>query len=359
MVKLTEEMVAARTRVSDCTSVKKLNCWGTELTDVSILRKMPNVEVLSLSVNNISSLADFQNCVDLKDLFIRKNNIKDLNEVCYLQRLTNLKNLWLGENPCAEVEGYRLSVLKTLPNLEKLDDKIVTPEEVQTAALQGKSLVHPLSMCQSEISYPQSVNSCSDIGFSNSKSLKNQDVDQGKNYSSSEEQRSYNSSPQIDDYQEVDKKNANFNTLLSQQYSSNNHYFYEDKNQSIESPKSRDSEEMNKKSYITETSKTHHASNEYAYEKNVEAEESPRPSSAQSKQNISNRKIDKDDFLQIWTRRAEKDKWRSSKFQNQQKPVTRNSNILSAVLCLVKELDYPSLEVVEMAVRSRLDEFEE
>uniref|UniRef100_A0ABD2WK70 U2A'/phosphoprotein 32 family A C-terminal domain-containing protein n=1 Tax=Trichogramma kaykai TaxID=54128 RepID=A0ABD2WK70_9HYME len=333
MVKLTEEMVAARTRVSDCTSVKKLNCWGTELTDVSILRKMPNVEVLSLSVNNISSLADFQNCVDLKDLFIRKNNIKDLNEVCYLQRLTNLKNLWLGENPCAEVEGYRLSVLKTLPNLEKLDDKIVTPEEVQTAALQGKSLVHPLSMCQSEISYPQSVNSCSD--------------------------RSYNSSPQIDDYQEVDKKNANFNTLLSQQYSSNNHYFYEDKNQSIESPKSRDSEEMNKKSYITETSKTHHASNEYAYEKNVEAEESPRPSSAQSKQNISNRKIDKDDFLQIWTRRAEKDKWRSSKFQNQQKPVTRNSNILSAVLCLVKELDYPSLEVVEMAVRSRLDEFEE
>lgn len=39
--------------------------------------------------------------------------------------------------------------------------------------------------------------------------------------------------------------------------------------------------------------------------------------------------------------------------------VLQNSNILSAVLCLVKELDYPSLEVVEMAVRCRMDELDE
>lgn len=37
----------------------------------------------------------------------------------------------------------------------------------------------------------------------------------------------------------------------------------------------------------------------------------------------------------------------------------QNSNILSAVLCLVKELDCPSLEVVEMAVRCRMDELDE
>lgn len=37
----------------------------------------------------------------------------------------------------------------------------------------------------------------------------------------------------------------------------------------------------------------------------------------------------------------------------------QNSNILSATLCLVKELDYPSLEVVEMAVRCRMDELDE
>ncbi|EDS27071.1 leucine rich repeat protein [Culex quinquefasciatus] len=41
------------------------------------------------------------------------------------------------------------------------------------------------------------------------------------------------------------------------------------------------------------------------------------------------------------------------------RPVNRNSNLLSATLCLVKELDYPSLEVVEHAVRCRIDELAE
>ncbi len=40
-------------RLSD---VKSLNCWGQDLADVSILSQMPNVEVLSLSVNQISTL---------------------------------------------------------------------------------------------------------------------------------------------------------------------------------------------------------------------------------------------------------------------------------------------------------------
>ncbi|XP_017060264.1 uncharacterized protein LOC108100739 [Drosophila ficusphila] len=38
------------------------------------------------------------------------------------------------------------------------------------------------------------------------------------------------------------------------------------------------------------------------------------------------------------------------------RPVNRNSNLLSATLCLVKELDYASLEVLEHAVRCRIDE---
>lgn len=34
------------------------------------------------------------------------------------------------------------------------------------------------------------------------------------------------------------------------------------------------------------------------------------------------------------------------------------SNLLMAALCLVNELDYGSLEVLSMAVRNRLDEFD-
>ena len=48
MVKLTEDMIVARTRVCDMNHVKKLNCWGAELSDISVLRKLSHVEVLSL-----------------------------------------------------------------------------------------------------------------------------------------------------------------------------------------------------------------------------------------------------------------------------------------------------------------------
>lgn len=48
MVKLTEDMIVARTRVSDLAGVKKLNCWGADIDDVSVLKRCQNVEMLSL-----------------------------------------------------------------------------------------------------------------------------------------------------------------------------------------------------------------------------------------------------------------------------------------------------------------------
>ena len=48
MVKLNEDMIVARTRVSDMNQVKKLNCWGAELSDIAVIKKLRNVEVLSL-----------------------------------------------------------------------------------------------------------------------------------------------------------------------------------------------------------------------------------------------------------------------------------------------------------------------
>lgn len=142
---LTENCVLSRTRAQDLKSVRKLNCWGSELEDVSIVRKMSHVEVLSLSVNNISTLADFAHCKNLQELYIRKNNIKDLNEVLYLKDLPKLKNLWLADNPCAENDHYRLTVLRHLPNLQKLDNQNVQCQEVERAKVQGLSLKLPVA----------------------------------------------------------------------------------------------------------------------------------------------------------------------------------------------------------------------
>lgn len=46
----------------------------------------------------------------------------------------NLKVLWLSENPISAYPNYRMFVLKILPNLTKLDEVEVTPEEVQIAS---------------------------------------------------------------------------------------------------------------------------------------------------------------------------------------------------------------------------------
>lgn len=53
----------------------------------------------------------------------------------HLKQLTSLRVLWLSHNPCADHPYYRLFVIKTLPNLVKLDNAEVTPEERQQARL--------------------------------------------------------------------------------------------------------------------------------------------------------------------------------------------------------------------------------
>ncbi|KAL6261973.1 hypothetical protein P5V15_007055 [Pogonomyrmex californicus] len=414
MVKLTEEMIVARARVSDFSAVTRLNCWGTELTDISILRKMKNAEVISLSINNINTLADFQYCPKLRELFIRRNNIKDLNEVCYLQELPNLRNLWLDENPCAEKEGYRLAVLRALPNLEKLDDKIVSPEEVQIAMAIGRPLIHPLEIDAS----PQSdIVSPEDIAI---EYVDETELVRPRRYSSSSDQRSFDETQHTHEEYDPDRRNANYNASSSHHYSQNNQYAYElqngqSKNQSkddtvctesrsnsetvatntLEISKDYDERsviqqhngdyderranseysgnEVSQRMYTpTPSQRTQYAVNECADDKRndrnnynydertrLEYEESPQPQIPQIRR-MTVHHNEREDISQVpgWVRHSEKDKCRNQ-FHYHRRPVTRNSNILSAVLCLVKELDYPSLEVVEMAVRNRMDELEE
>lgn len=74
------------------------------------------------SVNSISSLEDFSHCNNLQELYIRKNNITELAEIRHLRDLQKLKNLWLADNPCAECDDYRLTVIRALPQLQKLDN---------------------------------------------------------------------------------------------------------------------------------------------------------------------------------------------------------------------------------------------
>ncbi len=62
---LTADLILLRAKTDRLANIKNLNLWGNELENVSVLRDMNNVEVLSLSVNKISSLKDFSHCTKL------------------------------------------------------------------------------------------------------------------------------------------------------------------------------------------------------------------------------------------------------------------------------------------------------
>ncbi|XP_026936520.1 protein C21orf2 isoform X4 [Sagmatias obliquidens] len=144
-MKLTRKMVLSRAKASELHSVRKLNCWGSRLTDISICREMPSLEVITLSVNSISTLEPVSRCRQLSELYLRKNCISSLAELFYLKGLPCLRVLWLAENPCCGAcpHLYRMTVLRNLPHLQKLDNQAVTEEEVSRALVEGEEVTAP------------------------------------------------------------------------------------------------------------------------------------------------------------------------------------------------------------------------
>lgn len=124
--------------------MRNLNLWGNDLCDISVLRDCPNVEVVSLSVNSISSLADLAGCHRLRELYLRKNKVDDLKQILYLTALPDLRILWLSENPVCQHPNYREFILAKLPKLQKLDNTDVTEEERDLALKKsGEGLLSP------------------------------------------------------------------------------------------------------------------------------------------------------------------------------------------------------------------------
>lgn len=114
--------------------VRNLNLWGNDYSDIRVLRDCPNLEILSLSVNQIRTLADLAHCTQLRELYLRKNKIADLSEILHLIHLPHLSVLWLSENPCCSAPNYREFILSKLPHLTKLDNSSITDEEREMAA---------------------------------------------------------------------------------------------------------------------------------------------------------------------------------------------------------------------------------
>uniref|UniRef100_A0A2M4AFR3 Putative agap005870-pb-like protein n=1 Tax=Anopheles triannulatus TaxID=58253 RepID=A0A2M4AFR3_9DIPT len=367
MARLTEEMVIARSKQSDLGAIKKLNCWGSELSDVSIIRRMRGVEVLALSVNRISTLADFENCLNLQELYLRKNNLTDINELVYLQNLPKLKYLWLEENPLEDSAGpsYRQIVLRALPHLKKLDNVEVTPEEVAEAMRAPVAQSPPASQRNHEM-------------YENPSPPPQQPPPSSQQHYHQQQQYRQQSPPVIEEYYQSDYQRQNPPA----------HYRHSqmDLTEWDETSPTSNHQNNNNNNHGGQ-----HSANSGGHQQQAPAH--GQSNYQQNRRSIAGSTVNERELYQYrngngngksaesreeWEdvdRRRNENRRSDSRFNDSasvisnallnhfagvhRRPVSRNSNLLSATLCLVKELDYPSLEVVEHAVRCRIDELAE
>ncbi|XP_034133459.1 putative uncharacterized protein DDB_G0268364 isoform X1 [Drosophila guanche] len=418
MTRLTEEMVIARAKQSDLGLITKLNCWGSDLTDVSIIKRMRGVEVLALSVNKISTLAPFEDCSKLQELYLRKNHIQDINEIAYLQNLPALKNLWLEENPCCEQSGsnYRAIVLRALPNLKKLDNVEVTQEEVDDALRRGGGSVPEDEVYEDAYEARQQQRTSPQHSYpTHSPPPQQQQQQQQQQYHpqtqqqpQQQPQQQRQSSSPIMREEPVHPPSPMYNTLTKEQRTSYQQYDRSPGSDQESSPNAgyrevrpapippsisahsmKEYYQSDRPAYpahyrhsqtdLTEweehqqhqVPQVHH--NPYGSQMlNHPQRRSVGPESGErftGYRNGSARENGGDWDPEERPRSSRRPEGRYSDSTNNvsasvanhysgyhRRPINRSSNLLSATLCLVKELDYASLEVLEHAVRCRIDE---
>ncbi|BFF98568.1 uncharacterized protein DMAD_06706 [Drosophila madeirensis] len=423
MTRLTEEMVIARAKQSDLGLITKLNCWGSDLTDVSIIKRMRGVEVLALSVNKISTLAPFEDCSKLQELYLRKNHIQDINEIAYLQNLPALKNLWLEENPCCEQSGsnYRAIVLRALPNLKKLDNVEVTQEEVDDALRRGGGGGGGGSVPEDEVyedAYEarQQQRTSPQHSYPTHSPPPQQQAQQQQQYhpqtqqqpqQQQQQQQQRQSSSPIMREEPVHPPSPMYNTLTKEQRTSYQQYDRSPGSDQESSPNAGYREVRPAPippSISAHSMKEYYQSDRPAYPAHyrhsqtdlTEWEEHQQhqvpqvhhnPYGSQMLNHPQRRSVGPEsgerftgyrngsarenggDWDPEERPRSRRPEGRYSDSTNNvsasvanhysgyhRRPINRSSNLLSATLCLVKELDYASLEVLEHAVRCRIDE---
>ncbi|KAM3956223.1 LOW QUALITY PROTEIN: uncharacterized protein ACR2FA_009820 [Aphomia sociella] len=343
MARLTEEMVIARSKQSDLSAIKKLNCWGAELIDVSLLRRMPNVEVLALSINKIRTLRDFPACRRLRELYVRKNDIRELSEIRHLRQLPDLTSLWLEENPCTQHPEYRMTVLRNLPNLEKLDNVPVHPDEVQEAMRRGAHIPDSDDEGYSQQeAYPPPRRRSSD-------SPRDQGSDSSEAAEPPPEPRDVAQCP-LSPTRRVPSGGAGPPGAAGPPGGA--HSPDDERYEHPAMTRSHYDEYSYSNGECRYSAGEHHGHDAY-YE---------RADRSEPYQQVPRCEWEREGGAGAGGGGAggREREYPSAVMAEHRgftrRPVARNSNLLSAVLCLVKELDYPSLEVAEMAVRCRMDE---
>ena len=141
---LTKEEIEKKYPGKKLSEIKVLNFYGKNFSNIDIISQMKSLKIVSLSSNKINSLKPFNSLPNLKELFIRNNEIEKIDEIDYLQNCDKLKTLWISENPVCDRKEFKKKLIKKLPKLKNLDDAdvIEIKKDIEKKETNNKFTIH-------------------------------------------------------------------------------------------------------------------------------------------------------------------------------------------------------------------------
>ena len=162
---LTLETILSRANSKSPESIKQLNLWGLQVSDISILSKLPLLETISLSMNQIKDISIFKNMKNIKELYLSDNQISDFGQIENLKNCQKLEKLVLKGNPIINEPGYPKKIIEILPQLKILDEKeikskkndnkdfVITKGKAQKISGIGKQITNQITYKNKNTSY--------------------------------------------------------------------------------------------------------------------------------------------------------------------------------------------------------------
>eukprot|EP00924_Labyrinthula_sp_SR-Ha-C_P010366 snap_masked-scaffold_23-processed-gene-4.20-mRNA-1 protein AED:1.00 eAED:1.00 QI:0/-1/0/0/-1/1/1/0/1401 len=115
------------------TVLKELHIRNNFLRSLRFAASMSSLEVLDVSENQISSIADLEMCFSLLELYLEENLVTDPKEIFSLTLLSNLVSLDLRNNSIINWKCFRGFLIFHVVSLKVLNNKIIQKQEVDSA----------------------------------------------------------------------------------------------------------------------------------------------------------------------------------------------------------------------------------
>eukprot|EP00884_Botryococcus_braunii_P023344 jgi/Botrbrau1/9694/Bobra.0201s0024.1 len=155
--------IAALSGLETLTNLASLNLGYNLLQSCQGLQALTALTRLSLSHNRITSLKGLLPSCDLHHKMewvdLRNNLLSNLQELLVLTHCPHLADLWLEGNPFTSMPSFRNSVMRLLPNLQRLDGRPCATQsdcDSQPAHIASSTMLLP-PMQEPPIRYPRNA----------------------------------------------------------------------------------------------------------------------------------------------------------------------------------------------------------